>query len=233
MAALLPPSIQSYTLQYVRIAEIQESELTAYARIRRAALVSFAKLGMAATTIRGVAQAAGVSPGLVQHHFRSKQGLRAAVDAFVLERATKAVTDAVRRGSPAEIAAGFAERIAEFIRSSPDLVAYGRRALLEGDPSGLALFDALVELARSELDRLAAEGLLRSDVDLTWSALHIVLLSAAPVFLEAAVDRHLDQPLLSDDGIARWRDSTTALVAGGLYRSGNAPRPGRDPLEKT
>ena len=210
-------TIQSYILQYVRIAEIQESELTAYARIRRAALVSFAKLGIAATTIRGVAEAAGVSPGLVQHHFRSKEGLRAAVDAFVLERTSKAVADAAAGSSPAEVAEGFADRIAAFIRSSPQLVAYARRALLEGGPSGLALFDALVELSRSELDRLAAEGLLRSDVDLTWSALHIVLLSAAPVFLEAAVDRHLDQPLLSEEGITRWRDATTALVAGGLY----------------
>jgi AcrR family transcriptional regulator len=216
----------------MRIAEIQESELTAHARIRRAALVSFAKRGMAATTIRGVAGAAGVSPGLVQHHFRSKQGLRAAVDAFVLERASKAVTDAARGGSPAKVAAGFGDRIAEFIRSSPELVAYARRSLLEGDPSGLALFDALVELARSELQRLAAEGLLRSDLDLTWSALHIVLLCTAPVLLEAAVDRHLDQPFQSEDGMTRWRDATSMLFSKGVYRSAKAFSTGADDFEK-
>jgi hypothetical protein len=52
------------------------------------------------------------------------------------------------------------------------------------------------------------------------------------VFLEAAVDRHLDQPLLSEEGITRWRDATTALVAGGLYKSGSAPQPGVDRLQK-
>jgi AcrR family transcriptional regulator len=204
---------------------IDDSELTAYARIRRAALVSFARVGIAATTIRGVAAAAGVSPGLVQHHFRSKEGLRAAVDAFVLERATRAVAEAASRGSPADIAAGFSERIAEFIRSSPEFVAYARRSLLEGDSAGLALFDALVALGRSELERLAAEGLLRPDLDLTWSALHIVLLSVAPVLLEPAVDRHLDRPFLSDEGTARWRDATSMLFAGGVYRGGSAPSP--------
>jgi len=169
----------------------------------------------------------------VQHHFRSKEGLRAAVDAFVLERASEAVTDAVRRGSAAEVAGGFAERIAEFIRASPDLVAYARRALLEGDPSGLALFDSLVELARSELRHLTAEGLLRSDLDLDWAALHIVLLSVAPVLLEAAVDRHLDQPFQSEDGMTRWRDATSMLFSKGVYRGAQAAPTGADGCEKT
>jgi AcrR family transcriptional regulator len=206
----------------VSIAAIDESELTAHARILRAALVSFARVGIAATTIRGVAVAAGVSPGLVQHHFRSKEGLRAAVDEFFLERASRAVTEAAGRGSPAEVAAGFGDRIADFIRSNPELVAYARRSFLEGDPSGLALFDALVELARSELRRLAAEGLLRSDLDHGWSALQIVLLSTAPVLLEAAVDRHLDQPFASEEGMRRWRDATSMLFSRGVYRSANA-----------
>jgi AcrR family transcriptional regulator len=216
----------------VSIPSVQASELTAHARILRAALVSFASVGIAATTIRGVAGAAGVSPGLVQHHFGSKEGLRAAVDAFFLERASEAVRDAAGRGSPAEVAAGFSDRIVEFIRSSPELVAYARRSFVEGDAAGLALLDALVELARSELRHLAAEGLLRPDLDHDWSALQIVLLSAAPLLLEAAVDRHLGQPLMSEEGMTRWRDATSMLFSRGVYRNENtfshdAHEPGR------
>jgi len=44
------------------------SDLNAAARIRNAALEGFAANGVAATSIRDVAAAAGVSPGLVQHH---------------------------------------------------------------------------------------------------------------------------------------------------------------------
>jgi AcrR family transcriptional regulator len=43
------------------------SDLSTYARIRNAALEGFATRGVAATSIRDVATAAGVSPGLVQH----------------------------------------------------------------------------------------------------------------------------------------------------------------------
>jgi AcrR family transcriptional regulator len=208
------------------IGSVEESELTAFARIRRAALLSFAKLGVAATTIRGVAEAAGVSAGLVQHHFRTKEGLRAAVDGFVLERAAQAVSEVSGGESPGEIAAGFGDRIAAFIRSNPELTAYARRSLLEGDPAGLALFDDLVGLARSNLERLEADGLLRSDLDLACTALHIVLLSAAPVLLEEAVGRHLEGPFLSDGAMSRWNAATTALLARGVYRGARASSPG-------
>jgi AcrR family transcriptional regulator len=212
-------------MQYMRIESAEESELSTFARIRRAALLSFARLGVAATTIRGVAEAAGVSPGLVQHYFRSKEALREAVDDFVLERAARAVADAASGDSPARIAAGFGDRIAELIRSSPELVAYARRSLLEGDAAGLALFDGLVELARSNLESLAAHGLLRSDLDLDCTALHIVLLSAAPVLFQEAVDRHLGGPCPGDEVTTRWHDAISALFAEGVYRSGEGSSP--------
>src|SRR5262252_4469110 len=82
-----PPSclrtIRSYKLQYDRMA-IAPSDLTSAARIRDAALEAFSARGVAGTSIRDVAKAAAVSPGLVQHHFRSKAGLRRAVDDFVV-----------------------------------------------------------------------------------------------------------------------------------------------------
>ena len=57
---------------------------TARAAIRDEALRLFAAQGPDAVTVRQVAAAAGVSPGLVMHHFGSKAGLRAAVDEHVL-----------------------------------------------------------------------------------------------------------------------------------------------------
>ncbi len=53
-------------------------------RIRNAALKSFAARGAAATSLRAVAADAGVSLGLVQHHFATKAGLIKAVDDYVL-----------------------------------------------------------------------------------------------------------------------------------------------------
>ncbi|MEP7368844.1 MAG: helix-turn-helix domain-containing protein, partial [Dermatophilaceae bacterium] len=58
-----------------------DPDLTARANIRNAALRLFADRGQDSVTVREIAAAAGVSPSLVVHHFGSKDGLRAAVDA--------------------------------------------------------------------------------------------------------------------------------------------------------
>ncbi|SPL95857.1 Transcriptional regulator, TetR family [[Actinomadura] parvosata subsp. kistnae] len=63
---------------------ISEEDLTTRARIRDAAMTLFAEQGVKATTIRGIAEAAKVSPGLVQHHFGTKEALRLACDEYVL-----------------------------------------------------------------------------------------------------------------------------------------------------
>jgi AcrR family transcriptional regulator len=51
-------------------------------RIRDAAMRQFAAHGFKGATVRGIAREAGVSPGLVQHHFPSKQALREECDAY-------------------------------------------------------------------------------------------------------------------------------------------------------
>ena len=47
-------------------------ERSSVERIRNAALKSFATYGTSATSLRTVAAAAGVSVGLVQHHFATR-----------------------------------------------------------------------------------------------------------------------------------------------------------------
>ena len=60
-------------------------DLTARARIRDAAIRHFADDGYERTTIRGIAATAGVSPGLLRHHFGSKEELRRACDEHIAE----------------------------------------------------------------------------------------------------------------------------------------------------
>ncbi|WP_269750573.1 TetR/AcrR family transcriptional regulator [Microbispora sp. ATCC PTA-5024] len=64
--------------------ERDPEDLTARARIRDAALYHFGEHGFERATIRGIAETAGVSPGLVRHHFGSKQGLREACDEYLV-----------------------------------------------------------------------------------------------------------------------------------------------------
>lgn len=65
---------------------LDQEDLTARARIRDAALRLFADHGVEGTTIRDIATDAGVSVGLVRHHFGSKDDLRTACDAYALDQ---------------------------------------------------------------------------------------------------------------------------------------------------
>ena len=130
----------------VRRMEASSSDLTARARIRDAALAEFAERGVSGATIRGVAEAAGVSPALVQHHFGTKAGLRAACDAHVLEYLrgeAKAGIEEGRVGDPQFVAA--------LQRSAPPLLRYLARALVDGSPAAATVFDELVGITENHL----------------------------------------------------------------------------------
>lgn len=78
----------------------QHSDLTARARIRNAALVQFAERGVAGASMRTIADAAGVSVGLVQHHFGTKDKLQQECDAYAIEFDRNQVLDKVQRAMP-------------------------------------------------------------------------------------------------------------------------------------
>ena len=121
-------------------------DLTARARIRDAAMAVFAERGVAGSTIRGIADRAGVSPALVQHHFGTKDGLRAACDAHVLDYLrgeTKAGLDDGRIGEAAYVA--------EVYASAPPLMRYLARALVDGSPAAAEVFDEMVGLTEAHL----------------------------------------------------------------------------------
>jgi AcrR family transcriptional regulator len=76
----------------------READLTAMARIRNAALERFPRDGFRGTTVRSVADDAGGSPGLIVHHFATKEGLREACDEYVIEQIRTVKRDAINIG---------------------------------------------------------------------------------------------------------------------------------------
>jgi AcrR family transcriptional regulator len=109
-------------------------DLTARARIRDAAIALFAERGIDAATIRDIAQAAGVSSGLLRHHFGSKEGLRDACDEYAMSQLTA-------------IGIRFTE-MGILSRVTPDLLLLQRylvRSTMDGSPAGNAMFDRMVE----------------------------------------------------------------------------------------
>lgn len=123
-------------------------DLTARARIRDAALWQFAEEGFGRATIKDIAATAGVSPGLIRHHFGSKEGLRDACDDAVAQ-AVRAVNDEALEGSQrGDLSAAAISR-----RALGPYQNYISRALVDGSPSVALLFDDLVSMTEQWLIR--------------------------------------------------------------------------------
>jgi AcrR family transcriptional regulator len=121
-------------------------DLTARARIRDAALRLFAEHGIAAVTIRDVAAAAGVSSGLIRHHFGVKEDLRKACDAYAKE-----VADDIRQQTLTE------GRLADptfFGTVQPTVMRVQRylvRSMLDGSPTADGVFLDMVKRSERRL----------------------------------------------------------------------------------
>ncbi len=195
------------------------SDLTAAARIRNAALEQFAERGVAASSIRDTAKIARVSPGLVQHHFPTKAALRDAVNEYVLTLATQHFSGLPATGPPLSVQEELGDRVTSFVRDQATLLRYVARSAADRDEGALRLFDRFFEIARAQWQRMAEEGLLRGDADITWTALQGVVIPLATVLLQPAIERHLAQPLLDADQLDRWNAAMNALFREGMYRS--------------
>src|SRR5690606_24663932 len=94
----------------------------ARARIRDAAIEIFGREGFERARVREVAAAAGVSPGLVLHHFGSKEGLRHACD----EHVTNELFARNDRLRGTEVAAEIQSWLADFENFRPQLTYIAR-----------------------------------------------------------------------------------------------------------
>jgi AcrR family transcriptional regulator len=196
-----------------------QAEQSSVDRIRAAALKRFATEGIAATSLRAVAETAGVSIGLVQHHFATKAGLVAAVDDHVLRVVGGTVAATPLPAPPADSLAELGHRVTSLMTEHPDVVGYVGRALVDGDAIGSVIFDGLVAISAAQWEQFADHGLLRPDIDRTWAALHPLILVIGCVILRNQIERHLPQSLASPTQLRRWDDAVAQLVRTGLFRN--------------
>jgi AcrR family transcriptional regulator len=149
----------AFSVLFVRSPSTPESDLTTRARIRDVAVDLIGREGFPRVTVRQVAQAARVSPGLVIHHFGSKEGLRRACDERVQQVLSESIAELEQQG-PASAMAQLA-RADEYL----PVVRYGTRALLDGGPLAQHLFDRLVDETQGWLAASVASGQVRAADD--------------------------------------------------------------------
>lgn len=184
-------------------------------KLIKVAMAMFAERGFDGVTVRDISSEAGVSVGLINHHFGSKEGLRDAVDAYFISQFEEAVT--VQRPNPEEARTRGLDAVVDWtedwigrhIGDWDVSKAYMRRALLDGSEWGESLFNRFYQVVRTTVDRMDAEGSLREDVDRLWLPLLIMYMELGTLLLEPFVEKVLGR---SGFDRALWKRRHRAYV---------------------
>jgi AcrR family transcriptional regulator len=144
-------------------------DLTATARIRDAAIEQYGEHGFG-IGIRAIAKSAGVSPGLVIHHFGSKDGLRKACDDYVAETIRTTKSQSLQTSDPAAWFGQMAE-----IESFAPMMAYLVRSMQSGGDLAKMLWRTMIDNAEGYIDEGVRAGTIRSSRDPKARALFLAM----------------------------------------------------------
>ena len=184
--------------------------------IRDQAMELFGAYGTTAVTVRQIASAAGVSPGLVIHHFGSKDGLKAAVD----QHAARFVEDLLAEmdrpggeGGNVSLVGLFGDRL----EAEPALAGYVRRMLCDGGEAGNALFIRLLEATITGMQTLIEAGVLRRGEDETLRAAFLLANDLAIILLRSQIEAATGVDPLERAGLLRWGAQALDVYTNGLF----------------
>lgn len=166
---------------------------TAKARIRDAAITRFAADGVSATNIRAIAVQAGVSPGLVIHHFGSKDALRRACDEHVVA--------VIRAGKREAMSAGSGLDALGALRGAKQeipLTRYLARTLADGSPQVAELVDEMASDAAEYMAEGVKAGTLRPTAYPRERAAVVLLWSLGTLVLHEHLERLVGVDLMRD-----------------------------------
>lgn len=180
---------------------------------------AFSRGGTSATSLRHVAAAAGVSVGLVQHHFGTKAQLIEAVDNHVMAVIATGLA-APARTKVVDPVGDFGHRVSALIAQHTDVIDYLGRAFIEDRHIASALFDGLVAMGRARWEGHKTQQLTRPDLDTTWAAMNPIILALGAILLRSHIDRQIPEPFTAATQLARWEDSVNNLIREGQLPHG-------------
>lgn len=181
---------------------------TTRARIRDAAISCFAEYGVAETTARKVATAAGVSPGSVIHHFGSMEGLRSACDEYVAA--------AIREYKQEALSGGPTLDVLSSLRNTEvgPLMGYLAQVLVDDSEAVAKLVDDLAADAEGYLRQGVEAGMLQSTADPRGRAVVLTIWNLGALVLHDHLQRMLGVDLTDPEILA---DPSFAAYAGPVY----------------
>lgn len=186
-------------------------DLTAAARIRDEAITRFGDVGFQNATIREIAAAAGVSAGLVLHHFGSKDGLREACDSHVVAQYGERRTRTVDAGDTDAFSA-----LAGLREELPHL-RYLLRSLREGTQASARLFDEIVCETEALTAHSIEAGVIRPSENLHDLVVLLVGWQFGGLVLQDHIARAMGVEPFSDEMLARVARASLEVLTHGVF----------------
>lgn len=172
----------------------------------------FAENGFTQTSLRSIAKRAGVSPGLLIHHFGSKDDLVAEAISETLGRWVVGETAAVLDDESARV-----ENWRMFIEKNSTSLNFFRQVLLAGGTYAERLFDASLRESRTFLDQMKAAGRVKEVHDTEATALMVSASGLGLILFLDHVERIMGGQIASETVATRLMNANTELWENGIF----------------
>lgn len=176
------------------------------------AVEAFAANGFAATSLRGIAAKAEVSPALLIHHFGSREQL---IDACITKSLGTWVSQKQGLGE-----VPFSEALATWQQSldqNRSKLLFFRQVLIAGGDPAIRLLELMSREARQLIDQQQADGKVRDLNDPDAVALLMTLHGLAPLLLMDQVNQLLGGDFMTGDLSARFAGANLEIYQRGIY----------------
>lgn len=194
-------------------------------RILTVAVELFGTQGVRATPLKEIAARAGVSPALVIHHYRTKEGLREACDEQVVRSIRETKRRAMAEGPGADLVS-----MVSTMDEGRAVLRYLARVLVEGSPHLDALMDDLVDSALDYTAEAERTGMVRPSADPRGRMVVLTLWSMGVLVLHDQLHRMLGADVLAEGGdlLPYLRPASEILTHGVLTEQAFAGPPTSD-----
>ena len=108
-------------------------------------------------------------------------------------------------------------RVTTLILEHPDVVDYFGRALVDGSPLGITIFDTLSAFGTARWTQRKENGEARDDIDLTWASLNSLVLALGTLILRGHIERQVPDAFDAPEQLDRWQKSVNTLLREGLF----------------
>jgi len=188
-------------------------------RLIEVAAERFAAQGFEATSLKQVAEGAGVTPAMIAYYFKDKTGLLEAVVVEGLERLLSALQAAVQEHTPGEFVPGMIRRYLHTISAAPWIPQLLMREVVSRDTPLRQMFverfaTRAFNLIPPRVFEEMQAGRLNRDLDLRFTLLSLLGICVFPFLAHPVLGRLLEYDLDPAFG-ARYADHAVRLFLQG------------------